>query len=209
MTCSKTVVALTGGIGSGKSQVARLFAEWGAVVVDADDLAREVVAPGSPGLAKTAEAFGAQILKADGSLDRAALGSMVFSDETRRKKLEEILHPLIRRLWLSRLKTLQETSSASLIIYTLPLFFESEAEYPEVQRIVHVAAPEQLRISRVTTRDGSTEENVKARIKAQLPDEEKNSRSDFVIVNDGTYEELRQRARAVFDALVHIHTQPH
>lgn len=202
MSSSKTIVALTGGIGSGKSQVARLFAEWGAKVVDADDLARAVVAPGSPGLAKTVEAFGAEILKSDGTLDRSKLGVIVFSDAARRKRLEEILHPLIRQLWLSRLKTLQESSTASVIVYTVPLFFESKLEYPEIAYVVHVAAPENLRISRVTARDGCSEESVRARIKAQLSDEEKNSRSDFVIVNDGSVDELRHRSRAVFESLL-------
>ncbi len=202
MSSSKTIVALTGGIGSGKSQVARLFAEWGAEVVDADDLARAVVAPGSPGLAKTVEAFGAEILKSDGTLDRSKLGSIVFSDSERRKRLEEIVHPLVRQLWLSRLKTLEETSAASVIVYTVPLFFESKFEYPEIAYVVHVAAPEHLRTSRVTARDGCTAESVRARMKAQLSDEEKNSRSDFVIINDGTLDELRHRSHAVFESLL-------
>jgi dephospho-CoA kinase len=202
MSSSKRIVALTGGIGSGKSQVARLFAEWGAEVVDADDLARAVVAPGSPGLAKTVEAFGAEILKPNGALDRSKLGHIVFSDTEKRKRLEEILHPLIRQLWLSRLKTLEETSASSVIVYTLPLFFESKLEYPEIAYVVHVAAPEHLRTSRVTARDGCTEESVTARMKAQLSDEEKNSRSDFVIVNDGTLDELRHRSHAVFESLL-------
>ncbi len=201
MTFSKTVVALTGGIGSGKSQVARLFAEWGAEVIDADDLARAVVAPGSPGLAKTVEAFGAEILNADGSLDRLKLGSLVFSDASRRKRLEEILHPLIREMWLSRLKNLQETSAASVFVYCVPLFFEAKLHYPEIGRVIHVAAPEDVRIARVTARDGCTVESVKARMTAQLSDEEKNARADFVIVNDSSLDELRQRARVVFDSL--------
>lgn len=209
MTSSKIVVALTGGIGSGKSQVGRLFAEWGAAVVDADDLARAVVAPGSPGLAKIVEVFGPEIVNTDGTLDRSKLGAVVFSDSTQRKRLEELLHPLIRQMWLSRLKTLLQTSSARLIVYTLPLFFESKGDYPEIERVVHVTAPEHIRISRVTARDSCTDESVKARVKAQLSDEEKNSRSDFVILNDGTLDQLRHRSRVVFDSLLGSNIQPH
>jgi dephospho-CoA kinase len=202
MTSSKTVVALTGGIGSGKSQVARLFAEWGAEVVDADELARVVVEPGSLGLAKTAEAFGSEVLNANGTLNRSKLASVIFSDEVKRKRLEEILHPLIRQTWLSRLETFKASSPAAIIVYTLPLFFESTFEYPEIDCVVHVSAPEELRVKRVTARDGCSDESVRARMRAQLSDEEKNSRSDFIIANDGSMDDLVRRSRDVFESLV-------
>ncbi len=170
-------------------------------MVDADDLARAVVEPGSPGLAAIIDVFGPAVLRTDGTLDRSKLASLVFADETKRKRLEEILHPLIRQAWLSRLETLKASSPASLITYTLPLFFESSFEYPEIDYVVHVSAPEQLRIARVMARDNCTEERVRARMRAQLSDEEKNRRSDFVIVNDCAIDELGQRARHVFESL--------
>lgn len=201
MGSSKTVVALTGGIGSGKSVVARLFADWGAVVVDADDLSREVVAPGSAGLSKTTELFGTEILNKDGSLDRAKLAALIFADENKRKQLEQIVHPLIRQIWLSRLADLLSSSSAPLIIYTLPLFYESAHEYPEIQRVVHVSAPEEIRVARACARDRCSEASVRDRMKAQLSDEEKNARADYVIVNAGSLEELSRRSRQIFESL--------
>jgi dephospho-CoA kinase len=198
----QTVIALTGGIGSGKSLVARLFADWGAVVVDADDLAREVVAPGSLGLTKTVEAFGTEILTKDGSLDRAKLAALIFSNERARKQLEQILHPLIRQTWLARLADLQGSCSAPIIVYTLPLFYESGQHYPEISQVVHVSAPDEIRIARTIARDRCSEASVRDRMKAQLSDEEKNTRADFVIINDGSLEDLARRSRDVFESLL-------
>ena len=202
MAKSPSIVAITGGIGSGKSMVAALFQSWGAAVVDADILAREVVEPGSQGLAEVEKAFSPEPLTlADGSLNRPKLASIIFADPVKKKLLESILHPLIRQRWLQRLDELKATS-APVIVYVVPLFFESAAKMPEIEKVILISAPEETRIARVMARDGFSREVAELRLKAQLPEEQKISRSDFVIVNDGTPEDLTTRCREVFTSLV-------
>jgi dephospho-CoA kinase len=192
------VVAITGGIGSGKSAVAELFGQLGAAIVDADLLAREVVAPGSVGLRDIQAAFPTeQLVQRNGALDRKRLGTLVFSDPAKRKTVETILHPLIRQLWLSRMDQLSR-SGASVIVYVVPLLFESKTPMPELQTIVLITAPEQLRISRVVARDSLSPEAARQRLASQLSDSEKIPRSNYVIVNDSTLEALREKASAVF-----------
>jgi dephospho-CoA kinase len=196
------VVALTGGIGSGKSAVAALFESWGASVVDADMLARDVVALQSKGLAEVVTLFGPEVLNLDGSLNRKALGAIVFDDSQKRVALEEILHPLIRTEWLNRLSELKRNTPIKIILYVVPLFFESGASYPEIGKVVLVTAPEVLRIKRIMSRDGCSAEEAQSRIRAQLSDDDKIPQSTFVISNDSTEIELAARARAVFDMLL-------
>ena len=196
------VVALTGGIGSGKSAVATLFESWGAAVVDADVLARDVVAPKRKGLAEVVRLFGSEVLSFDGSLNRKALGAIVFDDAQKRVALEGVLHPLIRTEWLNRLSELKRNTSIKIILYVVPLFFESGARYPEIGKVVLVTAPEVERIKRIMTRDGCSAEEAKSRIRAQLSDDDKISQSTFVISNDSTEIELAARAKAVFDKLL-------
>ncbi len=195
------VFALTGGIGSGKSAVATLFEEWGASVVDADVLAREVVAPESEGLAEVVKLFGEEVLSPDGTLNRKSLGSTIFSDPQKRLALEGLLHPLIRARWMNRLSDLKRNSSTKIIVYVVPLFFESRASFPEITETVLVTAPEGIRLDRIMKRDGCSEEQARSRIQAQLSDNEKIARSTFVLSNDSTEAELATRARVVFDQL--------
>lgn len=194
------VVALTGGIGSGKSAVAKLFQTWGARVVDADILAREVVQPGSEGLTKIVEAFSEDLILADGSLNRPLLASIIFSDPLKKELLESILHPLIRDLWLAKLEQLRG-GDAPLIVYVVPLLFESHRQMPELEKIILVSAPTETRIGRIMNRDGFSREIAELRIAAQLPDSEKIPKSDYVIVNDGSLEDLEQRTAAVWGEL--------
>lgn len=194
------VVALTGGIGSGKSAVAKLFQTWGARVVDADILAREVVQPGSEGLTKIVEAFSEDFILADGSLNRPLLASIIFSDPLKKELLESILHPLIRDLWLAKLEQLRG-GDAPLIVYVVPLLFESHRQMPELEKIILVSAPTETRIGRIMNRDGFSREIAELRIAAQLPDSEKIPKSDYVIVNDGSLEDLEQRTAAVWGEL--------
>lgn len=198
---SPRVVALTGGIGSGKSTVAHFLAECGAAIVDADHLAREVVAPGAPALAEISSGFGAGILSPNGSLDRKKLGALVFSDEPARKKLEEIVHPRVRSLWLERLAELTRLGSYPVIVYAVPLLFESGQSYPEIEKTVLVVAPEAERITRIVARDKISPEEARQRIAAQLSDEEKLKRSDLVVHNNCNVDELRERVRALFSRL--------
>jgi dephospho-CoA kinase len=194
------VIAITGGIGSGKSAVAKLFERWGAQTVDADILAREVVEPGSEGFQRVVEKFGPDMVLADGSLNRPKLASIIFSDPEKKALLESLLHPLIRGRWLSQLERLKN-SDVPLIAYIVPLFFESTSQMPEIEKVVLISAPEETRIARIMSRDLFPRQIAELRIKAQLPDSAKIDKSDYVIKNDSSLEQLESRAREVFSEL--------
>jgi len=197
-----TVIAITGGIGSGKSLVADLFKSWGALIVDADQLAREVVSPGSAGLAEVQRAFpDEQLILADGSLNRPRLAAIIFADPASRRRLESILHPRIRSLWLAKLAELKK-QPAPLIAYVVPLYFESGHKMAEIEKVILVSAPDDLKISRIMARDGFSREAAELRLRAQLPDSEKITKSDYVIHNHSTIEAATENARKVFTALV-------
>jgi dephospho-CoA kinase len=207
MANNPRVIAITGGIGSGKSAVAKLFSEFGAAVVDADTLAREVVQPGSAGLEAVKGLFPEQsVTQVDGALDRAKVGSIIFGDPEKRKALESILHPLIRASWLARLRQLKTTDTA-LIAYVVPLLFESATPMPELQMIVLVTAPEDIRVARIIARDTISAQAAMQRISSQLPDSQKIPRSDFVIKNDSSLESLREQTAKVFAAIAATTTQ--
>jgi dephospho-CoA kinase len=191
------VIAITGGIGSGKSVVTKLFESWGAKTVDADILAREVVEPDSEGFKRVITHFSEDMVLADGSLNRPRLASIIFSDPEQKKVLESILHPLIRERWLTKLEELKETG-APIIAYIVPLFFESTAEMKEIQKVVLISAPEETRIARIMARDHFPRNIAEQRIRAQLPDSVKIQKSDYVITNDSTLENLESQARDVF-----------
>jgi dephospho-CoA kinase len=193
------VFGLTGGIGSGKSTVAQLLRERGVPVVDADELAREAVAPGSAGLAEVLAAFGPELLGSDGALDRKRLGAVVFADETARKRLNSITHPLVRRLSQERFAALDAQGQA-LAAYDVPLLFEVGLD-AVLKPVVLVAATEATQVARVTARDGSTEADARARIAAQLPLAEKRQRADHVLENDGTRAELAAQLDALLPKL--------
>jgi dephospho-CoA kinase len=208
MNNQQIVVAITGGIGSGKSLVAEFFRSWGAAIVDADQLARQVVAPGSDGIAEVQRAFPEeQLILADGSLNRSKLASIIFADESSRKRLEAILHPRIRKLWRQRLDEIKQTE-APVIAYVVPLYFESTHQIEEIQKVILVTAPDELKISRILARDGFSREAAQLRLKAQLPDQQKISRSDFVIYNDSTLEAAKDKAWGVYQDLVSQNLPP-
>lgn len=191
------IAALTGSIGSGKSLAALYFQDAGAHVVDADLLAREAVAVGTTTLQEIVHSFG-DILLPDGALDRKKLGKIVFADPLLRKKLESIVHPEVRRLFLARLHTFQNAPDSPLFLYVVPLLFESTNRHPEIQKIITVSAPDALCVQRIMARDGSTEEFAKQKLASQLSSHEKESRADFVIRNDTTKESLEQRVKQVY-----------
>uniref|UniRef100_UPI0040477783 dephospho-CoA kinase n=1 Tax=Aquiluna sp. TaxID=2053504 RepID=UPI0040477783 len=178
------LIGLTGGIGSGKSTVAKRLVELGATEIDADLLAREVVAPGTEGLEAVAGRFGEDLVNADGSLDRALLAQRAFSSEENRKALEAILHPLIQRLSRERI-----SQAAGLVVYTIPLLVETDSTLP-FDKIVTVSAPEDVRVERLLQSRGMTETEAKARIAAQASDAQREAIADFVINADCTKEEL-------------------
>lgn len=179
-------IGLTGGIASGKSAVADLFAALGVVVIDTDVIAREVVESGTKGLEAIRAAFGDEILNSDGTLDRAALRSLAFADNHNREKLETILHPLIRAETLSRSEAHVDTPYQILVV---PLLLESGfAEL--VDRILVVDCPVETQIERLIARDGSSRETATAIINAQISREERLAVADDVILNDGSPEAL-------------------
>ena len=181
------VLGLTGGIGSGKSAVAACFKQYGIKVVDADIAARKVVEPGMPALQAIAEHFGEQVLQADGTMDRAALRSIVFDDEQQRHWLEQLLHPAIGK-WIAA--ELASASSAYAILES-PLLLETE-QRKSTQRALVVDVSKELQIERATARDDNSREQIEAIIAAQLPREERLARADDVIDNSGSLEDLQK-----------------
>ena len=194
------VLGLTGGIASGKSSVAAMFADLGAVVVSADQLAREAVAPDSPALAELVSAFGTTILTPAGDLDRKALGQVVFADAAARERLNAITHPAIARLAEARLRELR-ASDTPLVIYEAALLFEAGAE-ARVDAVLVVAIDPAVQQGRLAGRDRLDPEAVQARIGAQWPQAAKVARADFVIDNSGPFAETRRQVVALYHYLL-------
>ena len=189
------IVALTGGIGSGKTMVGEIFAELGALVVDSDQLAREVVERGSKGFDLIVTEFGDEILK-NGDLDRAALASLIFKDPKKRAKLEEITHPLIRQ---SFAKITSSAGSDSIIINQIPLLVESKHDY-KFDNVITISAPEKIRTERLLKR-GLALTQIEQRMKAQATDAQREVISDTVIVNDKSEQELLAQVEKVWESL--------
>ena len=184
------IVGLTGGIGSGKSTVARAFGSLGIGWVDADDVAREVVMPGEPALAAISEHFGNDVLHADGTLNRAALRSIVFDNPVERQWLESVTHPRVRERILVHLERLQRQSPYVLLVS--PLLFESGQD-KLVDRTVVVDVPLELQLSRTRARDDVSEAQVHAILAAQLPREERLTKANDVIDNSGDHASMMQQ----------------
>jgi len=189
-------VGLTGGIGSGKSSVASILAELGAFVIDTDELAREVVSPGSAALFEIARKW-PQAFR-NGELDRAALADVVFSDDASRQQLNAIVHPRVRALAAEREKAARPRQ---LLVHVVPLLFETGYD-DALDRSIVVVAGEANRIARVAERDGMDESRVRARMAAQIEPEKARSLADYVIENDGDLAHLQTRTRQVYEALV-------
>lgn len=193
------IVGLTGNVAAGKSSVARLFAAWGAPVIDADVLAREAVAPGSEGLRAIAARWGSGVLAADGSLDRAALRRIVFADPRERAALDAIVHPEVGRRRSGAIASARARGER-LVICDIPLLFEAHLA-DIVDGIVLVDAPSDVRLARLMRDRHLTAAEATAMMDAQWPAEPKRAKADWVIDNDGTTADLETRARAVFEAL--------
>ena len=190
---------LTGNIACGKSAVEAMLRTAGCVVIDADQVARDVVEPGEPGLAEIVEAFGAEMLLPDGSLDRTALGQFVFSDPDARKRLEEITHPRIHTRIAERLGALAQQGCA-LAVVSAALMVES-GSYRNYAGLLVVTCPEDLQIARLRARDGLSEADARSRIDSQLPQGEKVALADEVIDNGGDLSTTGAQVRAWLDRL--------
>ena len=190
------LIGLTGGIASGKSSVAHLFERLGAAVIDADRLAREVVEPGEEALARIVATFGDQILNGDGSLNRAALGEIVFADPAARRTLEAITHPAIRRRADEKLARLREAGTETAF-YVAPLIFEADiaARFQEIW-VVYVSR--EVQIERLMARDGLGRQAALARMAAQMPMEEKKRLGSVVIDNNGSREALEAEVQRLW-----------
>src|SRR4051812_25370254 len=191
-------VGLTGGVASGKSTVSGMLEELGAMIIDADALAREVVAKGTPGLAAVVEEFGEELLGPDGELDRPAMGKLVFGDESARKRLEAIIHPLV----FERILELEEDSPPdAVVVHDIPLMAEN-GRGGDFDAVIVVDAPTELQVERMTGDRGWTEEDARSRIAAQASREQRRAIATHLIENTGTREDLRRRVAEVFAQVV-------
>lgn len=190
-------VGLTGGIGSGKSEVSRRLASMGAMVIDADKIAREVVEPGTDGLARIVEMFGAEVLREDGSLDRERLGSIVFADSGKLASLNGIVHPLVG----ARVAELQrQADDGAIVVYDVPLLAENNLA-PMYDVVVVVDAADEIRLARLVELRGMSEQDARARIAAQAGREDRLRLADLVIPNEGSLEDLETRVEEVWAEL--------
>lgn len=195
-------VGLTGNIASGKTAAADRFAELGATVVDADVLAREVVAVGTPAYERVVEKWGERVILPDGTLNRAELRHAVFADNTQLDELNAIVHPDVKKLKRKMIAEARKRGD-SVLIYVVPLLFERRLAN-EFDQIILVDAPKEVRFERLITLRGISDEDAANMIAAQMPAELKRARADFVIENNGTLEELRDYVDEVWERLTAI-----
>lgn len=192
-----TLIGLTGGIASGKSTIGARLAQLGAMRIDADQLARDAVAPGSPGLARVSERFGSAVLHADGSLDRAALGALVFSDAAKLADLNAIVHPEVRRLADERISAALAEDPDAVIVYEIPLLVEADRG-GDWDLIVVADAPVEQRVARMVTLRGMTEADARRRVANQASDAERRAVADVVIDTSGSEAETLAQVDALW-----------
>jgi dephospho-CoA kinase len=192
------LVGLTGGIAAGKTAVAARWVELGAIEIDADVLAREAVAAGTDGLREVSNLFGNDVLLADGSLDRAALAAVVFTDPHKREALEAIVHPRVRQLAAEQLNLLPPDS---IVVYTVPLLVEADVTLP-FDKVVTVEAPEQVRIERLIETRGLTKDQAIARIKNQASPAERANRADVILNSNQSLQLLLKDAESLWKQIV-------
>ncbi len=195
------LVGLTGSIATGKSTVSRMFAHLGARVLDADLLAREVVMPGQPAYLKIVEEFGQGVVQDDATLDRKALGAIVFAEPARRKRLEEITHPAIAARQQRILSVLDEEAFEGIVIWDVALLFETGG-VAKMDRVVVVATDPETELARLMARDGMAEADARARMASQMPVAEKAKRAHYVIDNSGDRAQTEGQVKVVYEALL-------
>ncbi len=191
------IVGLTGSIATGKSTVSAMFQEAGIPVVDADIAARRVVDPGMPALRRVVEAFGEEMLLSDGSLNRKALGALIFNDEEAREILNSIMHPAIRE-WMEEEKKRYVEEGAAVVIMDIPLLIENDLVHT-VDEVIVVSVSEQTQKARLMKRNELSEEEALARIQSQIPVKEKEAYATYVISNEGSLQETEQQVKEILD----------
>ena len=195
------LVGLTGGIATGKSTVSDILRRLGAEIIDADQLARDVVEPDQPALRGIVAEFGHDVVGADGRLDRKRLGAIVFADPERRKQLEALTHPAIRARFQARLDELAARGFAGIVIYDAPVMIEAGG-YKDMDRLVVVVTDEATQAARLRTRDGTGDAEGRRKIASQMPLAQKAKLADYVIDNSGDREATAEQVRRVFAALM-------
>ena len=192
------LVGLTGGIGAGKSTVARMLADRGAVLIDADDLARKAVQPGTGGFAAVLEAFGQGYAAPDGQIDRGRLAALVFEDPEARRRLEAIIHPQVARLFVEATEPYRSTDQ--VVVYVVPLLVEAGL-HDMFDVVVNVTAAEDVRVARLVADRGMSEGAARHRIAAQHSEDDRRRVADVVLPNEGSMEALQRRVEELWDEL--------
>ena len=199
------LIALTGGIASGKSTIGRRLEELGAVRIDADQLARDAVALGSPGLSQIRDRFGAAVFSADGTLNREALGQIVFSDEQALADLNAIVHPEVRRLARERIAEAMRVDAQAIVLYEIPLFVESGAAGPDAEfdwdLVIVADAPVEQRVMRMVELRGMSEEDARNRVSNQASDSARREVADVIIDTSGTLDHTLEQVQELWDRL--------
>lgn len=185
-------------MGTGKSTVARLFADMGAQVIDADQLAREVVMAGSIALKEIQDRFGSEVLDDRGELDRSRLAEIIFQDQTAKADLERIVHPRVREKLRNRLEHIKRMGNSPVVIYESPLLYEAGDSLPMVRKVAVVYAPRDVQKERLMRKRGYSEEEAERRINAQMPTEGKAAKADYVIDNSGDLEETTKQVQRLW-----------
>jgi dephospho-CoA kinase len=194
------VIGLTGGIATGKSTVSAILKKAGAVIIDADRIAREVVKKGLPAYREIVENFGETVLLSNGEINRSVLGDLIFNDPRKKQLLNRIVHPHVRRETNRQLKDMENSSPNTIVILDIPLLFEAEM-HKDLSEVIVVYAPEHIQIKRLMKRDNISEADAVARVRSQMPIEEKKNRATIVIDNAGTMEDTRKRTLEIFRTL--------
>ena len=194
------VIGLTGGIATGKSTVSAILKKAGAEIIDADRIAREVVKKGLPAYREIVENFGETVLLSNGEINRSVLGDLIFNDPRKKQLLNRIVHPHVRRETNRQLKDMENSSPDTIAVLDIPLLFEAEM-HKDLSEVIVVYAPEHIQVKRLMKRDNISEADAVARVRSQMPIEEKKNRATIVIDNSGTMQDTRKRTLEIFKTL--------